>query len=201
MAKELQTVEKINKKQNSKETAIVLSDARLIGLDLGTETKEPKAYFDIKRDNELIAAGTHFWCMACLGACLLDDQSPDPRYCQVCYDCLLKETGMDTSRRGGDWKPKIAHKKSAQVSEYMRRNMSTLEGKKITVDIIPPETPKVTHGKRGPKQKTLPIELIEQWHSQGLGSKVIAARLKQDKEIVVSYKTIQRVLSGQRILV
>jgi len=108
---------------------------------------------------------------------------------------------MDTSRRGVGWKPKRAQKKSAQVAQDMRGDMYTFGGRTIEVDIIPPETHQVTRVKRGPKQKTLPIELIEQWHSQGLGSKAITARLRQDKGIVVSYKTIQRVLSSQRILV
>ena len=77
-------------------------------------------------------------------------------------------------------------------------NMSTLNDKNSKVDIIEPSVAKVTRGKRGPKQKPLPQELIEQWASEGMGSKAIASQLKRGQGIDVSYKTIQRVLSGQR---
>ena len=48
-------------------------------------------YFDVKRDNELIAAGTHFWCESCLTARSVNEGSPDLRYCQSCYDFLMVE--------------------------------------------------------------------------------------------------------------
>ncbi len=56
-------------------------------------------YFDIKRDNELIAAGTHFWCDACVVAQPLVEQSSDPRYCQSCYEVLKVEAEMQPTRR------------------------------------------------------------------------------------------------------
>ena len=47
--------------------------------------------FDTRQDNELIATGTHFWCHACMVARPLDDVSPDPRYCQRCYESLAAD--------------------------------------------------------------------------------------------------------------
>jgi hypothetical protein len=159
--------------------------------------------FDVKRDNELIAAGTHFWCEACLIARPLDDQSPDERYCQGCYDFLLKEARMlkeAGSWRRPDWIPKLktSPKKVGYASTPTPRNMSTLNEDKIEVDIIRPSVAKVTRGKRGPKPKDLPRDLIKQWAGEGMGSKAIASKLRTNRSIIVSYKTIQRVLAGQR---
>ena len=77
--------------------------------------------------------------------------------------------------------------------------MSTLESKKFEVGIIhPPATISRPSGKRGPKHRRLPEDLIKQLAGEGMGSKAIAARLKAELGITVSYKTIQRVLSGKR---
>ena len=45
-------------------------------------------YFNIKKDGELIAKGTHFWCEICLTAKPLDDQSPVPRRCFSCHESM-----------------------------------------------------------------------------------------------------------------
>ena len=76
--------------------------------------------------------------------------------------------------------------------------MSTSDDKKTTVDIIKPSVAKVTRGKRGPKHRDLPGDLIKQLAGEGMGSKAIATQLKKEQGINVSYKTIQRVLSGER---
>ena len=78
------------------------------------------------------------------------------------------------------------------------RNMSTVERGESEVDIFQPSVAKVTRVKRGPKQKPLPQELIEQWAGEGMGSKAIASKLNNELGIKVSYKTIQRLLSGER---
>jgi len=153
-------------------------------------------YFDIRCDIAIVNAGG-FFCKACLVAKPVA-VSPDPRYCQTCYDFLLREAAMDTRRRGDDWKPKKAHKKAAQVAGDMRGIMSPLESKKIEVDIIHPPGATRVSGKRGPKHRSLPEDLIMQWAGEGMGSKAIAARLKAEYGVKVSYKTIQRVLSGER---
>ena len=156
--------------------------------------------FDIKRDNKLIAAGTHFWCETCLVARPLDDQSPDGRYCQGCYDFLLKEAEMLTGHiKKPTWIPcKNGQQNQPHVSPYGGGIMSTLGEGKIEVDIIKPSVKHKILAKRGPKHKELPIELIKQWAGEGMGSKAIASKLNNELDIEVSYKTIQRILAGER---
>ncbi len=142
-----------------------------------------------------------FFCYTCLEDKDRKELSPDPRYCQGCYDFLLKEAEMLPGGKRPAWIPKegkIGHQKSIQVSGDVVLNMSTLGDEKSTVDIIHPSVAKVTREKRGPKQKALPQELIKQLHRDGIGSKAIATHLKKEMGIGVSYKTIQRVLSGER---
>lgn len=98
--------------------------------------------------------------------------------------------------------PKLSPAKIKTVPQDVVLNMQTVKNKKTTVCIIPPTTPKVTREKRrGPKQRDLPVELIERWSGEGMGSKAIAARLKRESDIKVHYSTISRILSGQRVLV
>ncbi len=45
--------------------------------------------FDIKTDNELIAAGTHFWCSGHLAAVPIGERSTkDSRYCVSCQKII-----------------------------------------------------------------------------------------------------------------
>jgi hypothetical protein len=66
--------------------------------------------FNIKMDNSLIAADTHFWCSGHLGAIPVGEQSADPRYCRACFDLLsaevkiLKETHQFNKKRHGSRK-------------------------------------------------------------------------------------------------
>ena len=149
-----------------------------------------------------------FWCHACLNDKSILEQSPDPRYCRGCYEFLLKEAEMLPDSKRPKWIPKaqskedstgkIGHQKSIQVSQDIVLNMSTLNDKETEVDIIQPPVRKFTRGKRGPKQKNLPQEIIEQWASDGMGSKAIASRLNNELDIKVSYKTIQRLLVSSK---
>jgi len=81
-------------------------------------------------------------------------------------------------------------------------NLSTLDGDTSGVDIIQPAEgePRIfTHyKKRGRKPVELPEASIRQWAAEGLGSKAIASRLESELGIEVSYKTVQRLLSGKR---
>jgi len=153
--------------------------------------------FDIKRDNELIAAGTHFWCETCFRARPLDDRSPDERYCQGCYDFLLEEAKMLTGHiKKPTWIPcKNGQQNQPHVSGYGGGIMSTLGEEKIEVDIIKPSGKPKILAKRGPKHKDLHIELIEQLAKEGMGSRAIATRLNAERDVKVSYKTIQRTLA------
>ena len=158
-----------------------------------------RGYFSTERDREIEKAGG-FWCHACLVSHLAAEQSPDPRYCQGCYDFLLKEAELLTGTKRPKWipKPQKAGGKQYPVSGVGDRIMSTLSNQKSEVDIIHPPDVTRTPPKRGPKYKALPIDLIMQWASESMGSKAIAARLKGELGIIVSYKTIQRVLKGER---
>lgn len=175
-------------------------------------------YFDIKRDTATgilstvtkeqphidVRQESGFFCEACLVGKPMDDQSPDPRYCLECFEILVKEAEMLTGKRNPPWVPrpqKIAPQKQRTISQYGGEIMSTLADKKITVDIIQPPGGKVTHKKRGPKHRELPVDLIKELAAEGFGAKVIAAVLKRRQGIVVSYKTVQRVLAGQRVMV
>jgi len=62
-------------------------------------------YFDIKGDLEIInAAG--FFCHACVVGKPASEQSPDPRYCQNCYEFLLKEVELLPASKRPKWIPK-----------------------------------------------------------------------------------------------
>ena len=80
--------------------------------------------------------------------------------------------------------------------------MSTPKGNNIEVDIIHPSVttrPVTTRPvtKRGPKHRDLPGDLIKELANEGMGSKAIATRLRGEG-VKVSYRTIQRLLSGKR---
>jgi len=136
-------------------------------------------------------------CHACLRDFPPETTSPDPRYCPGCYDFLKAEAELLPPLKRPGWipKPQNGGKKTIPIPQHMVLIMSTLTGKNSEVDIISPPVLKVTHEKRGPKFTELPDDLIRQLAGQGMGSKVIAARLRDDG-IKVSYKTIQRRLQG-----
>ena len=69
-----------------------------------------EGYFSIKRDNDLIAAGTHSWCQACVVAQPLVEQSGDPRYCQGCFKVLEAEAEVFTGRKKPTWVSRGADK-------------------------------------------------------------------------------------------
>ena len=71
--------------------------------------------------------------------------------------------------------------------------MSTLNPPNLTVDNFRPTGRPKTY-----KKRLLPDDKIRQLHKDGMGAKAIATKLKREKGIIVSYKTIQRVLSGER---
>lgn len=176
-----------------------------------------KLYFDSRRDAEIIAAGG-FFCQACLVGKPRAERSLDLRYCQGCYEFLKEEMERIDSKtnclelvEGKDIVQKSPEKAldGTLRGDIIKRGvvvgvsvgggiMSTLKGKKTGVDTISPPVPSVKAAKRGPKHRQLPEGLIKQLAKKDMGSKAIAAKLKRDKGITVSYKTVQRVLSGER---
>jgi len=63
--------------------------------------------FDSALDDKLIAAGTHFYCHACLIARPVEEHSPDPRYCKGCYEFLNLEAANDPRGRRPRWAPAL----------------------------------------------------------------------------------------------
>lgn len=153
--------------------------------------------FDIEQDTAIVNAGG-FFCRACLVGKPANEQSPDHRYCQGCYDFLNGEAAI--LREAGNmhrypWVPLDGDKKTVQVVQDVAVNLSTLNGKKIEVDKLEAMTP----NKPGPRPTELPDDFIRQLASQGLGSKSIARRLEKEYRVVVSYKTVQRRLQAALI--
>ena len=176
--------------------------AHAVTRSLEAMTMPNDGYYGVKRDNEIINA-SGFFCHACLVDKAADEASLDPRYCQGCYEFLIKEAEMLPATKRPKWTPKPvrgekAGRRQYQISRVGDRIMSTLDDKKFEVDIINPPAMSRARGKRGPKHRRLPEDLIRQLADEGMGSKAIAAKLKADYGIVVSYKTVQRVLSGER---
>ena len=69
-------------------------------------------YFSIKRDTELMNGGG-FFCEACLIGKPMDDISLDPRYCQNCYELLLKEADLLPRAKRPRWISRAANAKKA----------------------------------------------------------------------------------------
>jgi len=57
-------------------------------------------HFDIERDIEIVNAGG-FFCKACVVGNPAYAASPDARYCQDCYDCLIKESAIERETTRG----------------------------------------------------------------------------------------------------
>jgi len=137
-----------------------------------------------------------FWCYTHLADLPLEKQSPDPRYCQECFELFLHE--VDDMKSSGNhhkswWMLRSTREKTVQVVEQLALNMSTVNSQKTTVDKLYLSVPVRLIVHPGPKKKELPMDLITQLVSEGQGSKIIAKRLTSDG-ISVSYKTIQRLL-------
>ena len=159
--------------------------------------------FDTTRDAALIKAGTHFYCLSHLSARPIEEQSSDPRYCRSCCDFLLQEAELAGGHyRKAAWIPRIdgaGGQPLAPIPLDGGRNMSTLATVKSEVDIIAPRGRSLK--KRGPKPRVLPGRVIMRWaEKEGMGSKAIATRLGKERGVKVSYKTVQRILAGQRPL-
>lgn len=140
------------------------------------------SYFDIENDKAIINDGG-FFCQACLIGKTQMENSPDPRYCLTCYDFLLKEADMDTSRRNSDWKPIISPEDTAHIPDHVRGIMSISNDQEISMDIIQPEGSKTTRKERGSKKRELPEQYIKRLFEQGLGSRAIATRLNKEQGI------------------
>lgn len=163
-------------------------------------------YFNVKRDNELIAAGTHFWCEACLVAKPVDDMSRDQRYCQGCYDFLVYEASLlleKGSTRRPYWWP------STMKESFEKEKQSVTPTADGVVSGLPrieeggtkrKEDKPTSHAKNnnfvplGRPKKELPEKEILELSNQGLSARKIARQYK------ISRMTVNRILNGQREL-
>jgi hypothetical protein len=122
------------------------------------------------------------------------------RYCLNCQP--LVETGYDQLRQRYIPIP-YNHQNPPEDTLYnadkeiptgeQKTKMSTLNSLSPTVDNFRPRGRPKTY-----KKQELPEDKIRELHKAGIGSKAIASKLKLDYAIKVSYKTIERVLSGER---
>ncbi|MBA7704067.1 hypothetical protein ES703_112865 [subsurface metagenome] len=166
---------------------------------------EQPAFADSKHDNAIVEV-SGFFCHACVMDKPATEASPDPRYCQGCYDFLTKEAELLDGRKPA-WVPKDSQCITRTPLEPSRKPLQPASGvghnyidTQIGSGIMSTVESKKDDGKRGPKQKALPRELIKQWAGEGMGSRVIALKLNSELGIKVSYRTIQRVLSGERLI-
>ena len=158
-------------------------------------------YFNSEHDTHIVNSGG-FFCYACLVGKPSKEQSSDYRYCVRCYKFLFVEMERDARRRNTDWYHNNTDDNKASQVEVaqgvaQRRNMSTSENRETTVDIIQPQDGVKPRGRRRPKHRELPEDLVMQLSNEGMGSKAISTKLKE-QGTEVSYKTIQRVLLGER---
>lgn len=150
-------------------------------------------YFDIERDNRF-----PYFCQACaVGKEQMSQR--DIRYCLECQPIV--EEGYASLGQHKRYLKQLYNQKLDSPNNGDRENytnkektkLSTLEQGKITVDNFRPRGRPKTY-----KKRSLPGDKIKQLHKEGMGAKAIATQLKREQGMVVSYKTIQRVLSGER---
>jgi hypothetical protein len=125
----------------------------------------------------------------------------DIRYCTFCQQIIEYEYSLQSDRSHlKKYKPVAEMNSEAIESPSIemytgneKTKKSTSSENTVTVDIFRPRGRPKAYRKR-----ELPEQLIKQLHDEGLGAKAIATQLRTDGGIIVSYKTIQRILCGER---
>ena len=169
---------KVDRKMRNKQLPLDLKATSLTGR------------FDIKRDIAIEKAGGIF-CQACLTG--RTDLSPDPRYCQRCYDFLMGEGELlQVTRPGANppWLPKGSTSPQAEVLQAQRHGHNSAP----TISRVPDKSLIMSTSKRGPKYKVLPWDLIIKLADEGMSPQAIATRLYAGQGLKISYKTIERKL-------
>ena len=158
-------------------------------------------YFNIERDKI-----SSYFCQVCLVGKLESEMNKaDIRYCLQCQSSIEE----DYKLRGVKYSLILvtdAHYKPSDVnlspngvppmekySEKGKTKMSTPNSPSVTVDNTRPRGRPKTY-----RKLQLPDGKIKQLHQEGLGAKAIASQFERERGIDVSYKAIQRVLSGER---
>ncbi len=157
-------------------------------------------YFSIKRDLEIEGDGG-FWCEACIIGKPQTEASPDPRYCQGCFEVLSEEAKLDKSWARSGWKPIISPSDNAVDSKIEGEKPTTYPDGQAEVltrtNILqnralqnPTRNPRINLG--GRPRKEAPIKDIMRLSKQGLGVRGVA------RELNLSPSMVSRVLSGKR---
>lgn len=153
-------------------------------------------YFDIETDKQFPC-----FCQACLVGKSEEQMSKrDVRYCLDCQPFIEREY----SRLRQRYIPITYNHQNHQIDTFsnadiethrgkQKKKMSTIDSAMLRVDKLKPRIRSKTY-----KKRILPDGQIKQLHNEGMGSKAITNKLRVERGITVSYKTIQRVLSGQR---
>lgn len=150
--------------------------------------------FDIRKDKLYPC-----FCEACLAGKAKSDMSEkDIRYCVGCQQSieLGYELEAEKSKHTKRYKPNIPIEKVAPVELPIgeeKTKMSTVNSDNARVDNFRARGRSTSY-----KKRPLPDDEIKQLNQQGMGAKAITGKLKREKGIIVSYKTIQRILSGER---
>lgn len=80
-----------------------------------------KGYFNSRYDAKVVNNGG-FFCEACLIAKPIEEQSPDPRYCQGCHLFLLNEAELIPLNTRPAWIPKRLFNAPQRVREALKVN-------------------------------------------------------------------------------
>ena len=151
---------------------------------------------DIETDNQFPC-----FCEACLRDKTEEQMSQkDIRYCLDCQPIIEDAYRFQAPGKRTRYKPIPASKIKGGLSPHIqipideqKTKMSILNSPSPTMDNFRPRGRPETY-----KKRSLPGEQIKQLHEDGMGAVAIATQLKREQGIDVSYKTIQRILSGER---
>ncbi|MFC1871288.1 hypothetical protein ACFLYF_02660 [Chloroflexota bacterium] len=151
-------------------------------------------YFDSERDRSIVEAGG-FLCHACCVGKLANDQSPDPRYCQSCYDFLLKEVELGGHQKA-KWRPDTPEDKAANAVPKLPAGETIQAGN----NEVMAHTSKGDGGHCGGRPRLdLPVERIKALAGQGIKVPGILQQLREEG-FEVSRRTVYRVLSNNHSL-
>ena len=141
-------------------------------------------YFNIKQDIEIERAGG-FFCESCIACYPLEKQSPDPRYCQQCYNIFKEERepiNLIAEKPVEEMPPKRLEAPQEKPEPVTKR-------KPIPNPMVKKITEKSDTVKGGEKKAI--FDKVKRLTLQGKSSRAIAAILEKDGK-TISHMTISR---------
>ena len=121
-------------------------------------------YFSALRDRVAVEAGGCF-CHACLTGKPSPEQSPDTRYCQQCFEFLLKEAALLDGRKPS-WIPRD---RAPDATESTPDNVSQRQKGVSKLISISPEGHRILKQKRGRKKKIGTVSRVTNWRRRKEG--------------------------------